>query len=184
MPNRKTISLITKSMLDSNIVREKQQSKKKRAVIEYVFCGRQPLPKITRTIFLYTLCVFIHLLCCLQVSLSSSSIVSKIQNQKEHNNLLLKMASAATPSIDKDTFFRRIRQLYNIWNKVNIGSSILFHFPDMIIFSLQSTAEEVANLSRCDAIVAYVGKEQEELYYKTAALQVCIIVFAGEFTGF
>ncbi len=43
------------------------------------------------------------------------------------------------------------------------------------LFFPQGTAEEVASLRRCSAIVAYVGKDQEDqqIFTKTGTMQVC-----------
>lgn len=83
------------------------------------------------------------------------------------------MASQKQYSVNKNAFFRRIRIIYSAWkvSKVVRWTQYVHAFG----CPTQDSSGELDLLNKCDAIVVPVGEDQDIVYSKSMALQVCYI---------
>lgn len=82
-------------------------------------------------------------------------------------------------SLDKETFFRRMKRLYAAWK---VGFYSLYYCDDFVIsrckliylllYNVLQAAEGDDALAKVDALVSCVGVDEDTLYSKSTALQV------------
>lgn len=86
-------------------------------------------------------------------------------------------------SLDKDTFYRRIKKLYAAW-KVGLlfvceNRNVSRSFG-LVMYILQAATGDSKSddvLAKADCLVSCVGVDEDTLYSKSTALQVCFIFF-------
>lgn len=88
----------------------------------------------------------------------------------------------ANVSLDKDMFFRRMKRLYAAW-KVSVPEIACRPIPasrscclSLMIFCFQQDGEVGTDdsFSKMDCLVSAVGTDEDIVYSKSIALQVCV----------